>query len=202
MTTPTPFIDPPKPPLWRRTWVRITAAAFLAFAIGGALASPDEAPVETVAASTEEEPTTTEAPTTTTTEEPTTTTEAPTTTADPLAGMEAWTTRALPLVEEIGSAFSSITAGAEVADFAAVESACADLLDIVEEAERETLPAPLPNLDRPWRAALTAYSEGAQLCIAGAGSYDPDLVMEAAERFSSGVAHIEEATAILTDLTS
>lgn len=145
--------------------------------------------------------TTTIAETTTTTEKPTTTTtEATTTTVDSLGELGNWANRTLPLVNRIGDVFKDITGGAEASDFYVIELGCAELRDIVDEAQRTTLPAPIPVLDDYWRAALTDYDEGSRLCVAGASTYDSALITSAADRFSTGADNVEKATAILTDL--
>lgn len=201
MTTPTPFIDPPKPPLWKRMWVRVTAAVLVLIVVFGALSDPstDSEPVaaDQQTTRTERETTTTERETTTTTEKPrTTTTEDPT-----QAAMLVWASDNVQYATDLVDQFDLIANAAGDTDLAAMEYECRNLTRMIATVEAETLPVPVAAVDRPWRAALRAYGEGAAYCVIGASTFDVGSIETATALFLEGVDYLDEATAALTAYT-
>lgn len=191
----TPFIDPPKPPLWKRTWVRVSAGIFAALVIISAASGPDEPDTVADAGGTG---------TSTTTEQQTTTTEriVTTTTIDPTAqAMASWVTDNINLPTRLSDQFTAVSDAATAGDFEAVAAECTELDSLVTDAKNESLPVPEPSIDRPWRAALDDFGTAARLCAAGATTYNVDLFEQSIQYIDSGSESLREATSALEAYT-
>lgn len=196
MTDPTSILPPPPlppaaPPLWKRTWVRVTAGVLVAVVTIGALTEEEESPTE---AAIEASTTTTDKPMTTTTE-PTTTTTRPTTTTT-IDQMQVWAAAHLGEIEAVANQLTVVGDAAESLDVQTLTAECRALGLLIATA-KQGLPVPDPDVNAAYSAALDDFGKGAAACVVGAATIDADLIEQANDLFLSGAANIEEATAAL-----
>jgi len=205
---PPSFPPQQRPPLWRRPWVVITGCTVLGLAALGIIGAVTEVPVADVQ---QPQPTVTAPNTTPVTKAPLavpqstepTVTSPPPTTVSQRAQVQAWWAKAeddaTALEEhsgEIGRMFTDDPYSVML------DPTDANILLIHLQADVRRLkahgPIPIPEVNRPWQKALSAYGKAYDLVYDGINEGDYEKVIEGAELMNEGNTYMGEATEELT----
>jgi hypothetical protein len=118
----------------------------------------------------------------------------------PTISMHAWLDQSQPLINELVSARTTISAAASHRDIQATGSACQTASSAVAHL-REHMPSPRADLNYPLQQAISGYTTGLPDCVSASRTVDGKRLQQAAGYISQGDTAMQTALGILADET-